>query len=145
MRALSDAPAPGNLAELTASVDLGDTSALTRDLSLPTPPGVAWSTSDPTVVTAQGAVTRPAAGQGDAPATLTATFTHRGLTDTKSFPITVKQRVAIPPDAAARPGSRTTTSSTRPPAPRSPTPARPARRATPRSSTPARPRSPAPA
>ncbi|WP_053226288.1 immunoglobulin-like domain-containing protein [Solirubrobacter soli] len=97
VRALSDASAPGNLAELKASVDLGDTSAVSKDIVLPSTPGVTWSTSDPTVVTAQGAVTRPAVGSGDAHATLTATLTHRGLTDTKSFPITVKQRVAIPP------------------------------------------------
>ena len=101
MQALSDAAAPGNLAELVASVDLGDTSAVTRNLTLPSLPGVTWSTSDPAVVTAQGEVTRPAAGQGDAHATLTATFTHRGLTDTKAFPVTVKQRVAIPPDQLA--------------------------------------------
>ena len=61
-------------------------------------PGVTWSTSDPSVVTAQGEIIRPAVGQGDATATLKATFTHRGLTDTRSFPVTVKQRVAIPAD-----------------------------------------------
>jgi hypothetical protein len=97
IKALSDASAPGNLAELKASVDLGDTSAVSKDIVLPSTPGVTWSTSDPKVVTAQGAVTRPAVGAGDAHATLTATLTHRGLTDTKPFAITVKQRVAIPP------------------------------------------------
>ena len=98
VRALSDAAAPGNLAELAGSVDLGDTTAITRNLTLPAVPGLTWSTSDPSVVTAQGEVTRPAVGQGDATATLKATFTHRGLTDSRSFPITVKQRVAIPAD-----------------------------------------------
>lgn len=98
VQALSDAAAPGNLAELIASVDLGDTSAITRNLTLPALPGVAWSTSDAGVVTARGEVIRPPAGQGDAHATLTATFTHRGLTDTKTIPVTVKQRVAIPAD-----------------------------------------------
>ena len=93
--ALSAANAPGNLAEVVASVTLGDTSAVTSDIALPAVPGMTWSTSDPAVVSAQGAVIRPAAGQGDAPATLTATFTHRGLTETKAFAITVKQRVAI--------------------------------------------------
>jgi hypothetical protein len=97
VRALSDAAAPGNLAELKASLDLGDTSAVTKDIALPSPPGVSWSTSDATVVTAQGAVTRPAVGREDAHATLTATLSHRGLTDTKAFAITVKPRVAIPP------------------------------------------------
>jgi hypothetical protein len=99
--ALSNALAPGNLAELKASVDLGDTTAVTRDIALPALPGVTWGTSDASVVTAQGVVTRPAAGQGDAHATLTAAFAHRGLTDTKPFPITVKQRVTIPPDQLA--------------------------------------------
>lgn len=97
VRALSDASAPGNLAELAASVDLGDTSALTRNLSLPSAPGVNWTTSDAAVVTGQGEVTRPAPGDGDAHATLTATFTHRGLTDARTFPVTVKQRVAVAP------------------------------------------------
>ena len=68
---------------------------MTQNLTLPSVPGMTWSTSNPAVVTAQGVVTRPVAGQGDGQATLTATFTHRGLTDTKTFPITVKQRVAI--------------------------------------------------
>ena len=99
--ALSNALAPGNLAELKASVDLGDTTAVTKDIALPALSGVTWGTSDATVVTAQGVVTRPAAGQGDAHATLTAAFAHRGLTDTKPFPITVKQRVTIPPDQLA--------------------------------------------
>ncbi len=97
VQALSDASAPGNLAELKASLDLGDTSAVSKDIVLPSAPGVAWSTSDPAVVTAQGAVTRPAVGRPEAHATLTATLTHRGLTDTKAFAITVKPRVAIPP------------------------------------------------
>lgn len=96
VRALSDASAPGNLAELKASVELGDTSAVTRDLTLPALAGVTWSSSAPDVVTAQGVVTRPATGSGDKQATLTATFSHRGLTDTKTFAVTVKERVAIP-------------------------------------------------
>ena len=95
VKALSDNAAPGNLAELKASIDLGDVSAVTRNLTLPSAPGVAWSSSNPAVVTALGAVTRPSVGQGDAQATLTATFSHRGLTDTKLFPVTVKQRVAF--------------------------------------------------
>ena len=130
VKALSDETAPGNLAELKASVDLGDTSAVTRNLTLPAVPGVAWSSSDPAVVTALGVVTRPAAGQGDGHATLTATFNHRGLTDTKEFPVTVKQRVVYHAASSSPPGSRTTTSSTRPPEPRWPTRAVRAPRAT---------------
>jgi hypothetical protein len=96
VQALSDAGAPGNLAELKASVDLGDLSAVTRNIALPTLPGLAWSSDTPGVVTAQGEVTRPAPGSGDAQATLTAALSHRGLSDAKAFPLTVKQRVAIP-------------------------------------------------
>ena len=99
VRALSDAAAPGNLAELVASVELGDTSAVTRDLSLPTLPGVTWSTSDPAVVTAQGEVIRPAAGQGDATRHAEGHVHAPRASPTPSrSPITVKQRVAIPPD-----------------------------------------------
>ena len=95
VKALSDDSARGDLDELKASVDLGDVSALTRTLALPAVPGMTWSTSDPSVITAQGAVTRPAAGQGDAHATLTASFSFRGLTDTRAFPVTVRQRVDL--------------------------------------------------
>ena len=95
--ALSSESAPGNLAELKDSLDLGDISAVTRNLPLPSVTGVTWSTNNPAVVTAQGIVTRPAVGQGDGHATLTAAITHRGLTDTKDFAVTVKQRVAIAP------------------------------------------------
>jgi hypothetical protein len=95
--ALSNELAPGNLAELRDSLDLGDTSAVTKDLALPALPGIAWSSSNPALVDVHGVVTRPAAGQGDGQATLTATLTHRGLSDTKAFAITVKERVTIPP------------------------------------------------
>ncbi len=101
VKALSDDLAPADLAELKASVDLGDTSAVTRNLTLPSVPGLAWSSSNPAVITAQGAVTRPPAGQGDGHATLTATFSYRGLTEAKDFPITVKQRVTIPAEQLA--------------------------------------------
>ncbi len=92
---LSDALAPGNLQEMLDGVALGDTSAVAENLTLPTAAGMTWSTSDPSVITETGRITRPAADEADASAILTATFTHRGLTDSKDFEITVKKRVAF--------------------------------------------------
>ena len=62
--ALSAALAPGNLQELMDGVTLGNTSALTGNLTLPSVPGMTWSTSDPSVITATGVIT-PATGQRD--------------------------------------------------------------------------------
>src|SRR5690606_19168283 len=62
-----------------AALDLGDTSAVTDDLALPTSGAqgsiITWTSSDPSVVSATGAVTRPAAGEDDATVTLTALVT----------------------------------------------------------------------
>ncbi|WP_336920883.1 immunoglobulin-like domain-containing protein [Aquipuribacter sp. SD81] len=75
------------------ALDLGDTSAVQDDLVLPTSaPGgsaVTWATSDAAVVSATGAVTRPAAGEGPATATLTATLRQRGATAQRTFEVTV--------------------------------------------------------
>ncbi|GAA3341706.1 hypothetical protein GCM10020358_34090 [Amorphoplanes nipponensis] len=75
-----------------AALTLGDTSAVTGDLSLPYAgptygSTIAWSSADPGVITAAGAVTRPAA---DTTVTLTATLTSGSATATKAFPVTVK-------------------------------------------------------
>ena len=79
IESLSAALAPGNLQEIMDGVTtLGDTSALVQNITLPSAPGLTWSTSDPDVITATGAITRPAADGSDATATLTANFTHRG-------------------------------------------------------------------
>ncbi|NUS62249.1 MAG: family 43 glycosylhydrolase [Saccharothrix sp.] len=76
-----------------ASIDLGDTSAVTADLKLPVtgPYGstIAWHSSDPAVVSTTGAVTRPAAGS--APATVTLTATAFG--QTREFRITVRPQL----------------------------------------------------
>ncbi|MFC4554498.1 immunoglobulin-like domain-containing protein [Georgenia faecalis] len=76
-----------------AALTLGDTSAITADLTLPaTTPGgsaVTWATSDAGVVTAQGVVTRPAAGTAARTATLTATVSQRGASAQRSFTVTV--------------------------------------------------------
>ena len=83
----------GELAADVAAFGIGDTSAVTSDLTLPTRTeggsAVAWASSDEGVVTAAGVVTRPAAGEPAATATLTATLTQRGGTATKEFTVTV--------------------------------------------------------
>ncbi len=93
--ALANELAPGNLAEMLASVTLPDTSALTENITLPSFPGLTWTSSDPSVITDTGRVYRPAPDQPDATATLTATVTHRGLTESKDFEVTVLKRVAF--------------------------------------------------
>ncbi|MFI1990724.1 family 43 glycosylhydrolase [Actinoplanes sp. NPDC020271] len=76
------------------ALDLGDTTALTADLSLPATAAngskLTWSTSDSTVITAAGKVTRPTAGQPDGRATLTATIRRGTIQATKTFAITVR-------------------------------------------------------
>ena len=90
---LTAANAAVNLAADVAGLSLGDTSAVTADLTLPSAaPGgsaVSWETSDSAVVTAAGVVSQDAPGGAVRTATLTATLTHRGLTDTATFEITV--------------------------------------------------------
>ena len=79
-------------------LSLGDTSAVTASLLLPLagPNGSAysWSSSDPAAVSAQGTVTRPAHGTGDATVTLTATATSGEAAATKTFSITVLEDIS---------------------------------------------------
>ncbi|MBK6016871.1 family 43 glycosylhydrolase [Streptomyces sp. MBT53] len=78
-----------------AALSLGDgTGAVVSDLTLPTAgtaggSSISWSSDAPSVVSATGAVTRPASGEPDGHATLTATLKKGAVTDTKSFDITV--------------------------------------------------------
>ncbi|MFC3689310.1 immunoglobulin-like domain-containing protein [Aquipuribacter hungaricus] len=76
-----------------AALTLGDTSAVTADLTLPASTGggssVTWTSSDPGVVSAAGAVTRPAAGAQPATATLTATVSQRQASVQRTFTVTV--------------------------------------------------------
>ncbi|MBB3112854.1 alpha-L-arabinofuranosidase [Paenibacillus phyllosphaerae] len=75
------------------ALDLGDTSQQTADLTFPVlgkaGSTIAWSSSDPAVVSADGKVTRPAAGQGDKKVTLTAKITNGTAQDTKTFTVIV--------------------------------------------------------
>ncbi|SMQ71242.1 Glycosyl hydrolases family 43 [Plantibacter sp. VKM Ac-1784] len=74
------------LAQADAAVDLGDVSQVTASLTLPTTGEsgsvLSWVSSNPTVIAADGSVTRPAAGQPDATVTLTPTATRGGATET---------------------------------------------------------------
>lgn len=76
-----------------ASLSLGNTSAVTANLALPTTAAngssVAWASSSTGVVSTTGVVTRPAAGQAPAEVTLTATLTRGGASQTKQFTVTV--------------------------------------------------------
>ncbi|MCE6999192.1 family 43 glycosylhydrolase [Saccharothrix sp. S26] len=76
-----------------AAIDLGDTSAVTEDLTLPTtgPYGstITWASSDPAVVSTTGVVTRPA--PGSAPATVTLTATAFG--QARDFQVTVRPQL----------------------------------------------------
>ncbi|NCT91663.1 hypothetical protein GXB85_11980 [Cellulomonas sp. APG4] len=90
---LTAANAAAALAADVAAFTIGDTSAVEADLDLPAVSAggssVTWATSDAGVVTATGEVTRPAAGEDPATATLTATLSQRGATATKDFEVTV--------------------------------------------------------
>jgi hypothetical protein len=89
--------APANAESVTAdaaALDLGDTSGLTADLNLPaTAPygsAITWSSSDGDVISDAGKIFRPAAGEPDAHAVLTATLRRGASQDTKTFEVTVK-------------------------------------------------------
>ena len=76
-----------------AALSLGDLSAVTTDLALPTtgPFGsaIAWASSDASVISTTGAVSRPSAADGPADVTLTATLTRGTDTTTRTFTATV--------------------------------------------------------
>lgn len=76
-----------------AAITLGDTTAVVANLALPatgsTGTTISWATSDASVVTAAGVVTRPAYGQPDGTATLTATVTRGAVSETRDFAVTV--------------------------------------------------------
>jgi arabinan endo-1,5-alpha-L-arabinosidase len=74
-------------------LNLGDIDNVISDLTLPTEgtrqTKISWETSDASIVTSTGDVTRPVVGEENAVAILTATITKEDLTVTKSFDITV--------------------------------------------------------
>jgi arabinan endo-1,5-alpha-L-arabinosidase len=95
---------PELLDSATALLDLGDTSAVREDLRLPRTgayaAAVSWQSSNPSVLSNRGRVTRPAADQPDADVTLTATLILDGLTSTRSFAVRVKSLAPPVPVAA---------------------------------------------
>ncbi|MGW0824435.1 family 43 glycosylhydrolase [Streptomyces sp. NPDC002845] len=89
------------VADDKAALTLGETGAVVSDLTLPrtgTAGGstISWQSDTPSVVSDTGVVTRPASGEPDGHATLTATLTKGTVTDTKTFAITV---LAAPDEA----------------------------------------------
>lgn len=79
--------------DVAADLDLGDTSNVIANLTLPVEgtrgAGISWMTTDSTVVSETGVINRPEAGQPSATATLTATITKGSVTATKTFSVTV--------------------------------------------------------
>ena len=54
---------------------------------------ITWKSSNSDVISEDGKVTRPAAGEGDAEVTLTATITSGEVSEEKEFKVTVKQQL----------------------------------------------------
>lgn len=75
------------------ALTLGDTAALTENLTLPTVgsagSAIVWATSDADVITDTGVITRPQPGEADAAATLTATISSGAVSRSKTFDVTV--------------------------------------------------------
>lgn len=76
-----------------SSLSLGDLSAVTANLTLPTAgtygSAISWASSDPSVIATTGAVTRPGAGEDPVEVTLTATITKGASSATRTFDATV--------------------------------------------------------
>ena len=82
-----------------------DASNVTQDVTLPTTVDTAsgvsitWSSDNTAIVSAAGAVTRPANGDGNASVTLTAAIQKGNESDSKTFSLTVLEEGATPTDA----------------------------------------------
>lgn len=92
------------LVSATSLLEIGDTNAVRGDLALPrTGPyaaAVRWESSDPSIISTKGKVTRPGRDSPDAHVTLTATITLAGLQSTRRFDVTVKSLAPPTPVAA---------------------------------------------
>lgn len=89
-----------------ASLDLGDLSSVTQDISLPTSgangTAISWTSDANDVISDDGIVTRPASTESNAYVVLTATITKGTASDTKSFIATVlKEAIILSPVADA--------------------------------------------
>lgn len=91
------------------AIDLGDTSAVTEDLALPTSgangSSITWNSSDPQIVSGTGEVTRPDEDSEDATVTLTAVVALGSARQERTFAVTVladyDDQEAVALDAAA--------------------------------------------
>nr|WP_240548402.1 immunoglobulin-like domain-containing protein [Paenibacillus lignilyticus] len=84
----------------------GDSAAsVTQSVTLPTAgllgTTVTWSSSDASVIGATGVVTRPIYGAGDATVTLTATIARGGVSQTKTFILTVQKMAQTDAEAVS--------------------------------------------
>jgi len=84
------------LQDVAASLSLPET-VKNGSLELPTrgtrATAIVWTSSDESVISADGVVTRPNVGEGDRVVMLTARMTLNGVSTTKSFQVTVPQRL----------------------------------------------------
>ncbi len=96
-RALGERTAAGRAATDTAALNLGDTSVVTENLTLPAKGAsgstITWSSSNSAVVSATGVVTRPAPRAGNATVTMTAAASYAGYTATRAFTVTVLEDI----------------------------------------------------
>ncbi|WP_177246056.1 immunoglobulin-like domain-containing protein [Paenibacillus sp. BC26] len=97
-------------AALAITYGSGDSAAsVTQSVTLPTTgmngTTVSWSSSVPATIGATGVVTRPAYGSGNAAVTLTATISVSGISQTKTFELTVLEQA--PTDAQAVDAAKT--------------------------------------
>jgi len=71
------------------------TGGITQSITLPTTGDngttIIWTSSLPAIIAVDGTVTRPSYISGDATVTLTATITKNGVSETKTFTVTVKK------------------------------------------------------
>lgn len=104
LREPGNMPAADVLAAAKASLELGDLSGLKSDIDLPLAGAygvaISWSSSKPTAIDAVGTIAQPSATEPDATATLVATLSYGGLTETKGFDVVVKSKAPPVPLAA---------------------------------------------
>lgn len=95
----SDGTDSGSVTDDQALLSLGDTTTVSTNLYLPAEGDngsrITWATSNANVVSDTGVITRPAAGSGDASATLTATITKGTVSAVKTFKVTVVEASSL--------------------------------------------------
>ncbi|PWW07160.1 beta-xylosidase [Paenibacillus cellulosilyticus] len=85
------------VSDVVNGIDLGDTTNVVSDLSLPTEgtrhTTITWQTSNASIVSETGAVTRPEWDEPSGAVELTATVTKGSTTATKTFTVTVPPKI----------------------------------------------------